>query len=177
MIRTLCTVGIFLTLPLGMRGQAAKANPVSDTAREILRDTSKTIIAAAEQMPADKYGFHPTDGQMSFGKIIAHVTEASNQVCAMISDTPTPPTKVTDADPKASLVAAIKASFDYCTRSLAGLRDSKMGDQITFFDGEKVVRARAVFELTNDLNDHYAQLAGYMRGVGLLPPTAQPQGK
>jgi hypothetical protein len=67
----------------------------------------------------------------------------------------------------------MKASFNFSASSLVMLDDSKMGDSITFIGGRKVPRARAVFELTDDINDHYAQLATYLRAADLLPPTAK----
>ena len=32
----------------------------------------------------------------------------------------------------------------------------------------------ALFELTTDLEDHYSQMAGYLRLNGLTPPSAKP---
>jgi hypothetical protein len=41
------------------------------------------------------------------------------------------------------------------------------------FGGRQVSRISAALEVTNDLVDHYASLAFYLRLNGLLPPTAQ----
>jgi hypothetical protein len=43
---------------------------VSDTVRELLTRESKNLIGSAELMPADKYGYHPTPQQMTFGQLI-----------------------------------------------------------------------------------------------------------
>jgi hypothetical protein len=40
--------------------------------------------------------------------------------------------------------------------------------------GAKEPRARALFELTGDIEDHYSQMAGYLRLNGLTPPSAAP---
>jgi len=165
-----------LALPMAAGAQAKDANPVSASMRELFNRFSTNITAAAEEMPADKYSFHPTPGQQSFGTIIEHVTESNYLVCAMISDAkPSGESKVTATDPKDKLVAALKASFQYCTDSAAKLQDAQMGDSITFLGGRKTPRARAVLELPVDLSDHYSQLAAYLRANGLLPPTARPR--
>lgn len=152
------------------------ANPVVSSAREIYDRQSKFIVAAAELMPEDKYGYHPTPDQWSYGKIIAHVAQSDFGICAMLSGTPaTSIPKVTETSSKAELVAAVKASFDYCDKAMAGLQDAQLGDTITFFRGAKKPRARALIEITGDLEDHYSQMAGYLRMNNLLPPSAAPK--
>jgi uncharacterized damage-inducible protein DinB len=166
---------IGLAAPLALHAQAP-ANPVVSSAREIFTSESQYIVAAAEQMPADKYSYHPTPDQWSFGKIASHVAQGSNAVCAMLSDTPAPQgAKISETDSKETLVAAIKASFDFCDKALTNLQDSKMGDTVTFFRGRQVPRARALLELTDDLSDHYSQMASYLRLSGLTPPSAKPK--
>jgi hypothetical protein len=165
-----------LAATVAARAQSAPANPVVAAAQEIYDRQSKYIMAAAEQMPPDKYGFKPTADQWTFGKIIAHLGQANFGVCAILSDTPAPQDwKVVETDPKDKLVAAMNASFDFCAKALANLQDSKLGDTVKFFGGRPATRARALVELTDDLEDHYSQLASYMRLNGMLPPSAQPK--
>jgi hypothetical protein len=97
-------------------------------------------------------------------------------VCSMISGTPAPQDqKVTETDPKEKMASALQASFDFCSKALANLQDSQLGDTVKFFGGREAPRARALFELTGDLEDHYSQLAGYLRLNGMLPPSAKPR--
>jgi len=167
---------ICMAVPLTARAQAPVANPVATAAQEMFNRQSKFIIAAADAMPADKFSFHPTPEQWTFGKIVSHITQANFYVCSMISDTPAPTdVKVTETDPKEKLQPALQASFDFCAKALDGLQDSKLGDTITFFGGRKTPRSRAVLEEVADLADHYSQMAGYLRLNGILPPSAQPR--
>jgi uncharacterized damage-inducible protein DinB len=167
--------GICLVLATVARAQETTANPVTASAKEIFDRQAGRILASANEMPGDKYSYHPTPEQWTFGKIISHVAQSDFAVCAMISDNPAPQDfKVTETDPKEKLVPAVKASFDFCTQALAKLQDSQMGDPITFFGGRKTPRSRAVIELVSDLVDHYSQLASYLRLNGMLPPSAQP---
>jgi uncharacterized damage-inducible protein DinB len=167
--------GICVILPVAACAQDSTASPVTASLREIYDRQSKRITDAANEMPADKYSYHPTPEQWTFGKIISHVAQSDFAVCSMISDTPVPQEfKVSDTDTKDQLVPAMKASFDFCSEALTKLQDSKMGDTITFFRGRKAPRARAAIELVSDLVDHYSQLASYLRLNGMLPPSAQP---
>jgi hypothetical protein len=175
LIPRLCWPAIIaMALPLAAAAQATP-NPVVSTAREIFARQSKFIVAATEQMPADKYSYHPTPDQWSFGKIASHIAVSGNAICAMLSDTPAPQAKVSETDSKDTIVAAVKESFAFCDKSLANLTDAQMGDTITYFRGARTPRARALFELTDDLEDHYSQLASYLRLNGMTPPSAQPK--
>jgi uncharacterized damage-inducible protein DinB len=167
---------IVLAAPIALQAQAPTANPIVSSAQGIVSRQTKFIIAAAEAMPADKYQFKPTADQWTFGKIAAHVAQSSNAVCSMLAGTPAPQVaKISETDPKETLVAAVKASFDLCDKALANLPDAKLGDTITYFRGAQVPRARALFELTDDLEDHYSQMASYLRLNGLTPPSATPK--
>jgi uncharacterized damage-inducible protein DinB len=165
---------IGLAAPLAVLAQET-TNPVVSSAREIFTRQSKFIAAAAEQMPADKWSYHPTADQWSFAKIVSHVAQSDFGVCAILSGGPAPQMpKVSETDSKETLVTAVKASFTFCDQVLANLPDSKLGDTITFFRGVKAPRARALVELTDDLEDHYSQMASYLRLNGMTPPSAQP---
>jgi len=151
-------------------------NPVSTVVKESLPRQQKNLVAAAEEMPADKYDFKPTPQQMSFGKLVMHITESNNYLCAKISDTPAPKSEeLKETDGKDKLVAALKASFDFCSTALAKVDDSKLGDTVELYGGRKGARAFAMFALTNDWADHYSAAATYLRLNGMLPPTAQPK--
>jgi uncharacterized damage-inducible protein DinB len=150
------------------------SNPVVWSAAQIFARQSKFMLAAADEMPADKFTYRPTPDQMTFARIISHVAQSNGGVCGLLSDTPAPATvKVPETASKPELIAALKASFDFCDAALTNLQDPKLADQITYFRGAKVPRARALFELTDDLEDHYSQMASYLRLNGMLPPSAQ----
>jgi uncharacterized damage-inducible protein DinB len=176
-MRNLAWIVLFcLASAAAARAQGSDTNPVTASVREIFNRHSKYIATAAAEMPADKYGYHPTPAQWTFGKIIAHVAQSDFAVCSMISDSPAPKgQKLSETDPKDTLVPALQASFDFCDQALTKLQDSSMGDSITFFGGVKKPRSRAVIELVADLIDHYSQLASYLRLNGMLPPSAKPQ--
>ena len=153
---------------------AQDKNPVTSVVQEILPRQQQNLVAAVEEMPADKFGFHPTPPQMTFGYLVLHIIESNNYLCSKISDVPElKPTELKDTDEKDKLVAALKASFDFCTTALGKVDDSKLANEIELFGGRKGSRAFALIALTNDWADHYSSVAMYLRLNGLLPPTAQ----
>ena len=115
-------MAICLAAPVAVRAQNSPANPVVASAQEIVERQSKYIAGAADAMPAEKYSYHPTPEQWTFGKIVSHIAQSNFNLCAILSDTPAPQNwKVTDTDPKEKLVPAVKASLDFCSQALANL--------------------------------------------------------
>lgn len=157
------------------QGAAASGNPVSDSVKQMVAQRAKAIEAAADQMPADKYNYKPTAGQITFGHLIMHLAQSNTFLCSAIAGTKAPeqPT-LTETDPKDKLVAALKNSFDYCTTVLNSTDDSKLGEMVTVRT-RSVSRAMIMITLVADLYDHYSAEAAYLRLNGMLPPTAQPR--
>jgi hypothetical protein len=156
-------------------GFAQKKNPVTTVVKEILPRQAKNLQAAVEAMPADKFSFRPTEPQMTFGHLVAHMIDSNYYLCAKAGDTAQPKLDALKETDKDALVAALKASFDFCNTSLAKVDDSKLGDTIQAYGGREVPRAWSLIALTNDWADHYSAAATYLRLNGLLPPTAQPK--
>jgi hypothetical protein len=153
------------------------SNPVSGAVKAQLPRFQKNMVAAAEAMPAEKYGFKPSPEMNSFGHVVMHIAQSNNGLCSKISDTPAPDAKLADTDPKDKLVAGLKASFDYCASALEKVDDSKLGDQMMLFGNRPFSRAAVLIILSDDWYDHYGAQAIYLRLNGILPPTAQPTPK
>ncbi len=76
------------------------SNPVVSTVRQLEERQSKNLIGAAEEMPADKYSYHPTAEQMSFAHLVIHVIEANTGSCARVAGEPPRETKLKETDSK-----------------------------------------------------------------------------
>lgn len=167
---TLICLLSFLTMPV----LAQSKDPVSDALRQILAGRAKNTIAAFEAMPADQYNYQPTPAQMTFGHLATHIVESNYYFCANVGNVPEPKVaELKDSDSKDVLVAAVKASFDFCSTAVAKANDSNMSSDITWFDGKPKSRAWAFLGLASSLADHYGMAAMYLRMKGLLPPTAK----
>jgi hypothetical protein len=172
---------VLTTVVLLLQTFQASQNPVADTLRQSVARDSKSLVSSAELMPADKYGYHPTPAQMTFGQLIVHIVQTNVALCSAISGTSAPMTreelmKLADTDGKDKLVAAIKQSFDYCTEGLSKLDDSRLADEVSMFGRPTgMSRARTMITIAADWADHYSTAASYLRMNGILPPTAQPK--
>ena len=157
---------------------AQEKNPVTSVVKEILPRQQKNLVAAAEEMPADKFGYKPTEPQMTFAHLVLHMVESNNYLCSRIGDLPeVKAAPLKESDGKEKLVAALNASFAFCTSALGKTDDSRLADEVEMFGGHKGSRAFALIALTNDWADHYSQFAIYLRLNAILPPTARPRKK
>ena len=176
MKRTL-VIPALLLLAASAAAQTAPAptkNPVSTALRDILPGRQKNTVAAVEAMPTDKFNYKPSADQMTFGHLVAHMVETNNLLCSKAAAVPATNVKqVKDTDSKDNLVAALKASFDFCSDALAKMDDSKLEETTEGFGGKQVTRAWISMVLAGAWSDHYAEAAMYLRLNGVLPPTAK----
>jgi hypothetical protein len=142
--------------------------------RQLLPRYSKNMVGAAELMPSDKFGYKPTPEQITFAHLVLHVAQSNNILCSKLTTTPPPLSDAKDTDGKDKLVAAIKASFDYCTDVLTKVDDSGLGASISLSPTRTMTKAGVMITLAYDWADHYSAQAGYLRLNGILPPSAQP---
>ena len=153
---------------------ASAQAPVAAAFRDFAATEAKNLLAAAKDIPADKYGYKPTPAQMSVGDIVQHLNQGNDFLCGTIAGTKAPArAKLTGTSSKAELVALLVQTFAFCTTSLAGVDDSKLTEELPMFGGQKMSRAAVMTLTTGDWADHYSQLAIYMRLNGMLPPTAK----
>jgi uncharacterized damage-inducible protein DinB len=171
--RTFCKALATLAL-LPAIATAQSTNPVSEAFRDNARTAGKNLIAAAEEFPADKFGYKPTAAQMSFGDIVVHLTQGNDYLCGSIGGMKAPTrTKIAATDSKDALIARLRETFAFCDQALASVSDANLAEQLPFFGGRKMSRAAVMTLTTGDWADHYSQSAIYLRLNGLLPPTAK----
>lgn len=172
-MKTILLIAALVLAPISA-SLAQTKNPVSTALKDTLPGRQKNTVAAVEEMPADKFGYKPTPDQMTFGHLVAHMIEANYLLCGKAASVPAP--KVEEAketDGKEKLVAALKASFDFCSDALSKMDDSRLGETTEGIGGQQFSRARFALGLASNWADHYAEAALYLRLNGLTPPTAK----
>jgi uncharacterized damage-inducible protein DinB len=179
-----------LALPLSLTAQATPAgppaNPITAAFRARTLGLQRSIAQAFDSIPEAKFSYKPTPAQLSIGYIAQHVASDNYFFCnnfgAMKATVPAKDSATADSIkatwPKDTLVAKLKASFTFCENAFAQLDDAKLADQITLtFNGQPRPSTRVTMVLGHvlDVEDHYSQLANYMRLNNILPPTALPR--
>lgn len=177
-----CTMVAFAQSPAPAAAKATTAptaptkDPVATSLRMLVQRSQNNVVAAVEAMPADKFSYKPTPDQMPFAHLVVHIVESNNSLCAKAADVPAPKVdSPKESDSKDQLVAAVKASYGFCSDALSKMDDSKLGDTVELFGGRQFPRAMAALGLASGWADHYGAAAMYLRLNGVLPPTAQPK--
>jgi hypothetical protein len=163
--------GSFLSIALWCGPLLAQdANKVSNFLRAAMAARSKETVAAAMEMPADKFGYKPSPTDLTFGQLVLHAATTNYQYCSKIGGVAEPEVAaVADMDPKEKIIERLKSSFAFCASAFAKLDDSKKSEILTI--GEtKTSRAMAILTLTGSWIDHVATESNYLRANGRTPP-------
>jgi hypothetical protein len=125
----------------------------------------RNLEAAADAMPAAKYGFKLTEGQMSFAEWINHSSDRNYSDCAALKAEPAPEAakKVAALKDKAEVSQALKDSYSYCAAALEGIDDQKVlaSPQLTY----------SLLHIAVHNNEIYGNIVGYLRSSGIVPPS------
>jgi uncharacterized damage-inducible protein DinB len=185
MLRLLMLVFVFanVTLPAAF-AQATDAG-YPDELSPSLAGSSKAMHAmirrdlaeAAESMPADEYAFRPTPELRTFGQIIGHMIQSNFFFCSQVAGEKSPATGgYEQINEKAALVKALNDSLVYCDRVYAATTDANFIQpmQIAHVVGTgstNTVRGAVLMYNIAHNNEHYGNLAVYMRLKGHVPPS------
>lgn len=142
--------------------------------KRVFDGVKRNFTEAAEKVPEAEYAFRPTPDVRTMGELFAHVANGQFNYCSIAKGEPNPnkedieKTKKT----KAEIVAALKASNDYCDAVYTGTTDQSATELVK--QGQNMV-ARAAVLATNasHTNEHYGNVVTYMRLKGMVPPSTE----
>jgi phage/plasmid-associated DNA primase len=125
----------------------------------------KNLEASADAMPADKYGFRLTDGQMTFAEWLNHSTQRNYSDCAALKSEPVSENerKAASLKEKAEVSKALKDSFAYCAEALKTMDDQKAVSSAQV--------SNVFLHLVVHNNEIYGNIVGYLRVSGIVPPS------
>ncbi len=167
--------------------EAAKANlpnppnPPLQASAELLErwnDIGRKLIAIAEDLPEDKYGYKPNPESRSFIQQLLHAsgsmyffTDVAQERKARYDDDPPRDEWVTKGD--------VVAFVERCVKDGAGLIEAK-GEQGLYEnvnDGSpRLIRfGDLAYAMIEHSGEHYGQLVAYYRINGMMPPESKPK--
>ena len=161
-----------MSMPMPQGGQTpAPTGPAGETLAAYNR-VKPNILKAAEKMPEDAYSYKPMPDVRVFARILNHVTEAQMGTCSTLTGTKADPKAVPpETADKATIMAALKASFDLCDKAYGDLTDANLTEMVAMGQRKRSRMALAWGNISHD-NEQYAELATYMRLKNITPPTA-----
>jgi len=162
------------------------AQPEKRALQALLRIAEKEIIPAVEAMPADKFGFAPTDGEFkgvrTFGQMVKHLS-ATNYILAAAALGEQPPADAGDelgpetVRTKAEIVNYLNGSFTQlyrATEAIGQTAPSVNASPISPLKQGEVTRSALIVESLMHGYDHYGQMVEYLRMNGVVPPASRP---
>jgi uncharacterized damage-inducible protein DinB len=164
-----------------------KANP-AEVYDKLLTMQEKEIVGLAEAMPADKYDFAPSQAIFqssqkvefsapkpvsTFGQQLAHVASANYYFFGVGGEKPSvDPDAIEKLTKKDEIVKALKDSFAYAHKAVAGFTGDNVFALETYGKGQATRGGMATFGLGH-MMDHYGQLVVYLRTNGMVPPASR----
>jgi hypothetical protein len=152
----------------------------------LLSHLQKEVVSTAEAMPADKYGFAPTDGEFkgvrTFGQQVKHLA-ATNNILAAAALGEEPPADAGDevgpetVRTKGEILDYLKGSFAHLDKAVAAIGDMRIpvrASPISPLRTTQVTRLALVVEALVHSFDHYGQMVEYLRMNGVVPPASRP---
>jgi hypothetical protein len=152
----------------------------------LLKLTEKVIVSAADAMPADKYGFAPTDGEFrgvrTFGQMVKHLS-ATNYILAAAALGEEPPVDAGDelgpeaVRTKAEIRNYLTGSFARLDKAIEAIGQKNTpvkSSPISPLKAAEVTRLALVMESLAHAFDHYGQMVEYLRMNGVVPPASRP---
>jgi uncharacterized damage-inducible protein DinB len=181
-----------LSAQAGRQFSETKDTALLDAQRErralqsLLNLAQKIVVPAVDAMPADKFGFAPTDGEFkgvrTFGQMVKHLS-ATNHILAAAALGEEPPADAGDEvgpdaiRTKAEMLNYLNDSFAHLSKAVEAIgqmNPSVNPSPISPLKKGEVTRSALVVEALMHACDHYGQIVEYLRMNGVVPPASRP---
>ena len=152
----------------------------------LLKIVQKEIASAVNAMPADKFGFAPTDGEFkgvrTFGQMVKHLS-ATNHILAAAALGEEPPADAGDelgpeaVRTKAEILNYLDGSFAHLSKAIEAIGQTNQpvnASPISPLKPGEVTRTALIVESLVHAFDHYGQMVEYLRMNGVVPPASRP---
>jgi uncharacterized damage-inducible protein DinB len=157
-------------------GSSSSAQTVT-VAGDMLKDWTQqksTMVAIADAMPEDKFGYKSTPPQRSYGEQVMHVVQINQALLGTLgAKTPVPSINL-KATSKADIMEALRQSYDYGEAVFKEFNDAAWTQAVMGprFMGQATRLRIANFAMTHTM-DIYGQMAVYLRLNNIVPPASR----
>lgn len=164
-------------------GQKAKAVPFSAVIDRLFSKVEADIVTSAEAMPEEKFNFTPDglhlagaafDGVRTFSGQVMHLATDNILIWAAINNQPVAYT-IPDVNGPANIKTKkevldyLKYSFELGRRAIKTITAQTATDLVSF-RWRKLAKLDLAFYGMVHANEHYGQMAVYLRLCGIVPP-------
>ena len=148
-----------------------------------IKSTEEKLVALAEAMPADMYGWAPSVEVRTYSETLIHVAGANFFILPMLGAAPlegmdsgeNPMAAMQEMEAeitaKDDVIAKMKKSFAYVYEALPTITD--LEEKVALF-GPPASKRSYLLILQGHAHEHLGQSIAYARSVGVTPPWSQP---
>src|SRR6266576_6210274 len=152
----------------------------------LMKIVEQEIISAVGAMPADKFGFAPTDGEFkgvrTFGQMVKHFSATNHILSAAALGEEQPAEAGDELGPervrtKAEILAYLKGSFVHLDKAVEAIGKTNIpvnASPISPLKRGEVTRLALITETLLHAYDHYGQMVEFLRMNGVVPPASRP---
>ncbi len=177
-ILLLCAMAI-LTQCAQQATEGAKSNePTFDIANQHLlvwNEAINQVMALADSMPEEMYGYKPHDSIRSFAEQLIHIGGSSKVICDLyLKDVP-PPQERPDMNvsemSKEEVKSFVKSQMQAVADSMATMSNQQLAEMIKSFGGNDMTRLEGLLTVHDHMTNHKAKANLYVRMSGNTPPS------
>ncbi len=151
----------------------AQSTTLSAAVKQNYNGVKNNILRGAEKMPEADYSFKPAPESRTFGEVVTHIATVQAALCGSAKGEDKK-IDVSKTD-KASAVAALKASIEYCDPIYDALNDTNGLEMGKMFGRDMPKFSILNFNVVHD-NEMYGTMAVYLRAKGQVPPSSEGRG-
>ena len=136
------------------------------------RHVSNHLVALAEAIPADKYGWRPTPGVRSTSEVFMHIVNANFYLLSVTGPKMPPDLKMNaekTVTAKPEVIAWLKRSLEAVKQAHASADQKEMSRKVEVAGRDATVDGMYLRIIVHD-NEHMGQLIAYARMNGIAPP-------
>lgn len=159
----------------GAAVSTAEAAPPAGYLGDFLADfdgASKKLLALAEAVPAEQYGFAVSEEVRNYGRVLVHVAGANFFLSRTLGVEP-PEDLTQDMEDtvtsKDDIIALLKKSQDHVRKAVELAATDDLEREIEVFGAKRSLRAVFLI-IAGHSHEHLGQSIAYARGAGVAPP-------
>jgi uncharacterized damage-inducible protein DinB len=166
---------VCLLVPAAVAAAQENANPFSAFNKAAYARIKGIMLASAEKMPEESYGFKPVDTVRSYGQLVGHLADAQYLFCSIALGEKNPGLNIEKTKTsKADLIAALKEAEAYCDKAYDTMTDAAGAQTVKLFGNDAPKLDVLVVNNMHNM-EHYGNMVTYMRIKGIVPPTSEQQ--
>ena len=174
MKRVMFTMAAMTMLAMAPTPAAAQAVTLASDMMKDWQQQKAVMLAIADAMPEDKWGYKSTPAQRSYGEQVMHVVQVNQMLLGTLGAKAAAPAINMKATSRADTLQALRQSYEYGEAIFKEFNDAAwvqavMGPR---FIGQATRVRIANFAMTHTM-DIYGQMVVYLRLNGIVPPASR----